>query len=92
MLEEEEEGSPARGGARGLRAAHRRLPAPGGPAGGQDFVNIFTKFCSFSAVSALIFASKYAFYSIFQNLPDFLAENFEIWQNFANFATFAKFC
>ena len=36
---------------------------------------------SFSAVSAPIFASKYAFCSIFQNLPDYLAEFFEmIWQ------------
>ena len=54
---------------------------------------ISAKCCSFSAVSAPIFASKYAFYSIFQNLPDYLAEIFEIkfWQNFADFATFAKF-
>ena len=28
-----------------------------------------------------------AFFSIFQILPDYLAEIFEIWQNFANFAT-----
>ena len=48
------------------------------------------KCCSFSAVSAPIFAGKYAFCSIFQNLPDYPAENFEIWQYFANFATFAK--
>ena len=34
------------------------------------------KFRSFSAVSAPIFASKYAFCSIFQNLPDYLAEMF----------------
>ena len=34
-------------------------------------------FRSFSAVSAPIFATKYAFFSIFQNLPDYLAENFE---------------
>ena len=33
------------------------------------------------------FARKYAFCSIFQNLPDYQAEFFEIWQNFANFAT-----
>ena len=51
---------------------------------------ISAKCCSFSAVSAPIFASKYAFVSIFQNLPDYLAEIFEIWQKFANFATFAK--
>ena len=54
---------------------------------------ISAKCCSFSAVSAPIFASKYAFVSIFQNLPDFQAEILEIWQNliFANFATFAIF-
>ena len=34
--------------------------------------------CSFSAASAPIFASKYAFCSIFQNLPDYHAEIFEI--------------
>ena len=49
------------------------------------------KCCSFSAVSAPIFARKYAFCSIFQNLPDYQSENFEIRQNFANFATFVKF-
>jgi hypothetical protein len=40
------------------------------------------------------FARKYAFCSIFQNLPDYQAEIFEIWQNFANFSTlnFANFC
>ena len=37
-----------------------------------------------SAVSAPIFASKYAFFSIFQDLPYFLAEFVEILQNFAN--------
>ena len=52
---------------------------------------ISAKGCSFSAVSAPIFATKYAFCSIFQNLPDFQAEIFEIWQYFANFAAFAKF-
>ena len=39
---------------------------------------ISAKCCSFSAVSAPIFASKYAFDSIFQNLPDSQAEIFEI--------------
>jgi hypothetical protein len=34
--------------------------------------------CSFSAVSAPIFATKYAFCSIFQNLPDYQTEIFEI--------------
>ena len=54
------------------------------------FGKISAKCCSFSAVSAPIFARKYAFCSIFQNQPDFLVENFEIWQNFADFATFAQ--
>ena len=52
---------------------------------------ISAKCCSFSAVSAPIFARKYAFCSIFQNLPDSQAEIFEIGQNFAKFATFAIF-
>ena len=46
--------------------------------------------CPFSAVPAPIFASKYAFFCIFQNLPDYPAEIFEIWQHFVDFATFAK--
>ena len=41
------------------------------------------KCCSFSALSAPILASKYAFFSIFQNLPDYQAEILEIYQNFA---------
>ena len=41
---------------------------------------ISAKCYSFSAVSTPIFARKYAFCSIFQNLPDYLSENFEIWQ------------
>ena len=53
-----------------------------------SFWQISAKCCSFSAVSAPIFARKYAFCSIFQNLPDYQAENFEILQNFANFAKF----
>ena len=39
---------------------------------------ISARCCSFSAVSAPIFARKYAFCSIFQNLPDSQAEIFEI--------------
>ena len=39
---------------------------------------VSAKCCSFSAVSAPIFARKYAFCSIFQNLPDSQAEFFEI--------------
>ena len=61
------------------------------PTARRPIGKISAQCCSFSSVSAPIFASKYAFYSIFQNLPDYLATHFEIWQNFANFATFAKF-
>ena len=63
----------------------------GGASRQRIFGKISAKCCSFSAVSAPIFARKYAFCSIFQDLPDYVAENFEIWQNFAIFATFAKF-
>ena len=59
-------------------------------AGVAIFGNFLAKFRSFSAVLAPIFASKYAFCSIFLDLPDYLAENFESRQNFADFATFAK--
>ena len=56
---------------------------------------ISAKIRSFSAVSAPILARKYAFCSIFQNLPDSLADFFEIWQNFAkcllNFHEIADF-
>ena len=62
----------------------------------QNFSKTQATFRSFSAVSAPIFASKYTFCSIFQNLPDYLAEIFEIWQHFAIFSNllrhFAKFC
>ena len=89
------------------KQAEKRLPFPSSRSrsnGQPRFWNIYgrrsatqqarkisAKFRSFSAVSAPIFASKYAFFSIFQNLPDYRAEIFEIWQNFADFATFAKF-
>ena len=54
-------------------------PLGGGPVGQLPiFDKISTKCCSFSAISAPIFASKYAFCSIFQNLPGYLAEFFEI--------------
>ena len=64
---------------------------PEGEATRRPIGKISAKCCSFSAVSAPIFARKYAFCSIFQNLPDYLAEFFEIWQHFAKFATFANF-
>ena len=55
--------------------------------------------CSFSAVSAPIFASKYAFFSIFQNLPDYLAKflkfgeilQISILQYLQNYAEFCQF-
>ena len=52
-----------------VRAASRQRASVG---------KISAKRCSFSAVSAPIFARKYAFDSIFQNLPDSQAEIFEI--------------
>ena len=52
---------------------------------------ISAKCCSFSAVSAPIFARKYAFSSSLQNLQDHQTEVLEILQNLANFATFANF-
>ena len=42
----------------------------------QIFGKISAKFSSFSAVSAPIFARKYAFCSIFQTLPDYQVEIF----------------
>ena len=54
------------------RHASRRVVA--------SFWQISATCCSFSAVSAPIFARKYAFCSIFQNLPDYLADFFKIWQ------------
>ena len=65
-------------------AASRRKGALRRPTSGK----FLAKCRSFSAVSTLIFARKYAFCSIFQNPSDYLAEIFEIWQHFADFATF----
>ena len=69
------------------RGRRRRRSATRRPIG-----KISAKCCSFSAVSAPIFASNYAFFSIFQNLPHYLADIFEIGQMFANFAIIAFFC
>ena len=61
------------------------------------FVHISAEFRSFSAVSAPIFARKYAFCCIFQNLPDYPAEFLkfgkflQILQHLQNFAKFQKF-
>ena len=52
----------------------------------KSFGKISAKFRSFSAVSVPISATKYAFCSILQNLPDYLAEIFEIWQKFCKFS------
>ena len=57
----------------------------------QIFGKISAKFRSFSAVSAPIFARKYAFCIIFQNLPDSRAEIFEIWQILQDLQIFAEF-
>ena len=51
---------------------------------------ISAKCCSFSAVSAPIFARKYAFCSIFQSLPDHLADFF--WQNLQILQHLQLFC
>ena len=62
----------------------------------RNYWQISAKFLSFSAVSAPIFASKYAFFSIFQNLQDYLAAIFEIrqilqiLQHLQNFADFSR--
>ena len=45
---------------------------------------------SFSAVSTPIFAIKYSFCSIFQDLQNELAEFSKFWQNFAKFWKFCK--
>ena len=59
---------------RGAQVLERHRSATRRPIGKMS-----AKCCSFSAVSAPIFASKYAFWRFFQNLPDYQAENFEIW-------------
>ena len=86
---------PAAGGpSRGERESGRTREKPVSSAmtaPSRRIGKISAECCSFSAVSAPIFARKYAWFSIFQNLPDYQAEFFEIWQHFANFATFAKF-
>ena len=40
----------------------------------RNFIKNSAKFCSFSAVSAPNFANKYAFFSIFKNLQDYLVD------------------
>ena len=65
-----------------VRDGGESAPGPGQQrrAGSQraSVGKISAKCYSFSAVSAPIFARKYAFCSIFQNLPDSQAEIFEI--------------
>ena len=59
--------------------AEEGRPGPGRERGRRQFFGkMLAKCCSFSAVSAPIFAKKVAFCSIFQNLPDYQAEIFEI--------------
>ena len=65
-------------GGAGTTAATLRA---GKPTGSCQFWQTFGKYRSFSAVSKRNFASKYAFDSICQNLPDYLADSFEILQN-----------
>ena len=73
--------------ARVARSSRDRRRAPELPISSKCSAN----FCTLSAVSAPIFASKYAFCSIFQNLPDYLAEIFENWQNFADLCNICNF-
>ena len=68
---------PRRAAVRGGRGLGRH--GRGAVHGGRVFGKFSAKCRSFSAVSAPIFASKYALCSIFQNLPHCLAEIFEIW-------------
>ena len=84
---------------RSTRRASGRLRRPRvtrrpGRAGGQraSVGKISAKRCSFSAVSAPIFASKCAFCSIFQNLPDSQADFVFQFGKFCNFSDICKFC
>ena len=70
-LDEAEEEWPANVAA---NATHRQLCSIESASVGK----ISAKCCSFLAVTAPIFARKYAFCSIFQNLPDSQGEIFEI--------------
>ena len=58
------------------RSAARCCDAPRRRRQRASVGKISAKCCSFSAVSAPIFARKYAFCSIFQNLPNYLTEFF----------------
>ena len=78
------EGPPAR------RAGQPAAPDDGRSAKLQQNVARFRLYRHRFFFFFTIFARKYAFCSIFQNLPDYQAEIFEIWQKIANFATFAK--
>ena len=49
---------------------------------GRAVAKILANFCSFSAVTAPIFASKYTFFSILKNLQDYLTEISKHWQTF----------
>ena len=66
--------------AAGVLRADGRAGTSGRPRGPAGELPVFgqnsAKCCSFAAVSAPIFASKYAFCSNCQNLPDYLAEFF----------------
>ena len=56
-----------------------------------QFCEIFGKMLLVFGCIGSDFCNKICVLQHFQNLPDFQAEIFEIWQYFANFATFAKF-
>ena len=87
-------------GGRGARGGElRRDPAPDAGARHLDgarhghMAKFRQNFAHFRLYRRRSFQVNHAFCSIFQNLPDYfiyLAEIFEIWQKFANCATFAK--
>ena len=85
---------PPRRAGRVLRAAAASLRGRPGRLGGTGWVanffwKLLAKFRSFSAVSAPIFASKEAFFSIFWDLQDYLAEFSKIRQHLV---TGSRFC
>ena len=80
--------------ARAGRRRGRRRRGAAGQAGagrgepGEDFVKSSAKCCSSAALSAPIFESKYAFFSILGDLQDYLAE---IWKMFVREKKFAYY-
>ena len=79
LAEDRRRRSGSRAESTGRGGVERRRPAAASIGGRPKFSPKFGQTSArFSAVSAPIFARKYAFCSIFQNLPDSQAEIFEI--------------